>query len=192
MEMGLSFDDAQSDPNMMRLEASAQARAARRHSQDAWPAAVRGAALTRVSPRAQMRNQLRKYAEGRNKSAGTVAREAFERNRRSSGVTVREPCSPVCVCCVAVSSRLLGLAQLGERSSRPSASQYSMQDLEISNDTSDSFGGACRAAARCWSGLTLRCRCVLPAAIAKRVVGLLVVGVIGGAVLFKIGLSAFQ
>ena len=35
MEMGLSFDDAQSDPNMMRLEASAQARAARRRSQDA-------------------------------------------------------------------------------------------------------------------------------------------------------------
>ena len=38
--------------------------------------------------------------------------------------------------------------QLGERSSRPSASQYSMQDLEVSNDTSDSFGGACCAAGR--------------------------------------------
>jgi hypothetical protein len=30
------------------------------------------------------------------------------------------------------------------------------------------------------------------AAIAKRVLGLLVVGVIGGVVLFKLGLSAFQ
>jgi hypothetical protein len=137
-----------------------------------------------------MRNQLRKYAEGRNKSAGTVAREAFEKSRRSTGVTVRGRCN---VFTRVLRSQLTSTwPQIGERSSRTSASQYSMQDLEISNDTSDSFGGACRAAARCWSGLTLRCRCVLPAAIAKRVVGLLVVGVIGGVVLFKLGLSAFQ
>ena len=37
----------------------------------------------------QMHNQLRKYAEGRNKSPGTVAREAYERSRKTSGTTVR-------------------------------------------------------------------------------------------------------
>ena len=93
-----------------------------------------------------MRNQLRKYAEGRNKSAGTVAREAYERTRKNPGVTVRAHC-------VAHSSAASQLtparsAQVGQRSAKPtSAAQYSMQDLDVSSDTDDSFGGACRAAA---------------------------------------------
>ena len=139
-----------------------------------------------------MRNQLRKYAEGRNKSAGTVAREAFEKSRRSTGVTVRGRCN---VFTRVLRSQLTSTwPQIGERSSRTSASQYSMQDLEISNDTADSFSGACRAAGRYDLFVlrrTSRASSSL-AAIAKRVLGLLVVGVIGGLVLFKLGLSAFQ
>lgn len=48
------------------------------------------------------------------------------------------------------------------------------------------------AAVTLLSYAVLRVGASLLAAIAKRVLGLLVVGVIGGLVLFKLGLSAFQ
>ena len=54
MEMGLSFDDAQSDPNMMRMEASAQARVGRRRSPAARHVrccALRGADMSRLARR---------------------------------------------------------------------------------------------------------------------------------------------
>ena len=70
-----------------------------------------------------------------------------------------------------------------------SSAQYSMKDLDVSNDTDDSFGGACPPPVplRPLSSRASRC-----AAIAKRVLGLLAVGIIGGVVLFKLGLSTLR
>ena len=52
LEMGLDYASASSNPRLLQMEASAQ-----------------------------MRKQLLKYSEGRIKSTGTVAKEAFERSR---------------------------------------------------------------------------------------------------------------
>ena len=58
--MGLDLATADQNPSLMPMEASAQ-----------------------------MRIQLRKYIDGRAKSAGTYAREAFAKSRVPSGMTVR-------------------------------------------------------------------------------------------------------
>ena len=79
MELGLDVGGAESNPELLRMEASAQ-----------------------------MRIQLRKYIDGRVKSSGTYAREAFAKSRNSSGVTVRRrsvlAVAPA-VCCL-VTARL--------------------------------------------------------------------------------------
>ena len=78
LEMGLDYDTVQSgsNPEFMRMEVSAQ-----------------------------MRKQLQKFSEGKIKSSGTVAREAFEKSRAQAraegGPTLRgvapPPPSPTCV-----------------------------------------------------------------------------------------------
>lgn len=100
----------------------------------------------RMEASPQMRIQLRKFAEGRMKSSGTYAREQFEASRASSGTTV------------------------GKRSAGPkSAAQFTLQDLDVSPDTDESFG-----------------------AIAKRVLALLAAGILISSGLFFAGLGVLR
>jgi hypothetical protein len=90
--------------------------------------------------------------------------------------------------------------QLGERAMPKSSAQYTMQDLEVSSDTDESFLGA-PASCCSWSCSSCTCasrvrltrpRGAARAAIAKRVLGLLTVAVGGGALLFYLGLSSLR
>jgi hypothetical protein len=94
-----------------------------------------------------MRIQLKKYVDGRMKSSGTYAREAFAKSRATSGVTVRAFAAARAVQRVLSVPSVLTLhelrfLQLGERAMPKSSAQYTMQDLEVSSDTDESFLGA--------------------------------------------------
>ncbi len=82
---------------------------------------------------------------------------------------------------------------MGERAAPKSSSQYTLQDLEVSADTDFSFGGTLPAL-RCDIALAVadHLHARAPAAIAKRVLGLLAVAVVGGVVLFYAGLPALR
>ena len=88
--MGLDYSSVDEDPGLMRMEASPQ-----------------------------VRIQLRKYAEGRIKSSGTVARQQFEASRSAS-------------------------AGAG---GAPRAGSPSLGDLDMSSDTDDSLVGIAKRVA---------------------------------------------
>lgn len=136
-----------------------------------------------------MRNQLRKYAEGRNKSPGTVAREAYERTRKTPGTTVRARCAVRLA--QRLSSRFFALGRLGSaHSSRRRRRNTRCRTWTCR--TTPTTASAVRAVPQkvaCAPSSNLLHAC---SAIAKRVLGLLAVGVIGGAVLFKLGLSTLR
>ena len=89
--MGLDYSSVDEDPGLMRMEASPQ-----------------------------VRIQLRKYAEGRIKSSGTVARQQFEASRASASAGA---------------------------GGAPRAGSPSLQDLDMSSDTDDSLVGIAKRVA---------------------------------------------
>ena len=157
MEMGLSYDAAEADPNMMRMEASAQARARCGCLVDAW----RGRARADVGWACRCATSCASTRRG-----ATRARARWRARRTSAPA---RPPAPRCVrnaqraCRQQLSSRFASLrpSQVGERSFKPtSASQYSMQDLDVSNDTDDSFGGASLFAEGSLCAVLLRAACL--------------------------------
>ena len=128
LEMGLDYDTVQSgsNPEFMRMEVSAQ-----------------------------MRKQLQKFSEGKIKSSGTVAREAFEKSRAQaraeggppSGVLLPpHPPPPARPSSHAVRetracSLTSGFArQRGDAPKDYGAKSFALKDVEVGVD--DSFGGA--------------------------------------------------
>ena len=92
IEMGLDYSTVDEDPTLMRMEAAPQ-----------------------------VRIQLRKYAEGRIKSSGTVARQQFEASRNAGGG--------------------------GGGGAAPRTGAPSLRDLDMSADTDDSLSGIAKRVA---------------------------------------------
>ena len=92
VELGLPYASWETEPGLMRMEASAQ-----------------------------MRIQLRKYAEGKIKSSGSYAREQFNEKKRAAAAALGE-----------------GAAR-EEPGAKKTAAQYAFQDLEVASDTDESF-----------------------------------------------------
>ena len=90
--MGLDYSTVDEDPTLMRMEAAPQ-----------------------------VRIQLRKYAEGRIKSSGTVARQQFEASRNAGGG--------------------------GGGGAAPRTGAPSLRDLDMSADTDDSLSGIAKRVA---------------------------------------------
>ena len=196
MELGLSFDDAQSDPSMMRMEASAQARACRRrHSVGCFVlvvVTVPGTALTRPDTHYSVCRCATSFASTPRGGTRALARSHARRSRRAAGAVAGR--------CVSGAKRAVASQQLtpvlfcrSPRSALPGLRRRSTRCATWKSRMTRTTTLAVRAAllATLLRG-ALVSRVVLPTAIALRVLGLLAAGVIGGAVLFKLGLSAFQ